>query len=107
MNQAGNYYEYSGAVQQLLINVKMACESMSLKIKMEETFPNGFDIVVSQKMNWLSTNWPVKLKINANKNGDTYTLSVCVISLMGSITQSAHNNSIIKELLSNIKNNCL
>lgn len=93
-------YSYKGNIQDLLAGVRKSCEKMSLIIKDENISEAGFSLVASQKMNWLSTNWPVKFHITAEKVGETYAIFINGSSSMGSLTQSANNHSKAQELLS-------
>ena len=96
-------YSYKGDIQNLVAGVKKSCEKMSLAIKDESVTTEGFSVTASQKTNWLSTNWPVKFNITAEKVGETYALFINGSSSMGSLTQSGNNHSKAQELLSLIK----
>lgn len=96
-------YSYKGDIQNLIAGVKKSCEKMSLVIKDESVTADGFSVTAAQKTNWLSTNWPVKFNITAEKVGETYALFINGSSSMGSLTQSGNNHSKAQELLSLIK----
>ncbi len=96
-------YSYKGEMQHLLTSVKKSCEKMSLVLKDERVYENGFSITAAQKTNWLSTNWPVKFNITVESVGETYALQIQGSSWMGSFTQSANNHAKAQELLSLIK----
>lgn len=96
-------YSYKGDIQNLVASVKKSCEKMSLVIKGESITSESFSITASQKTNWLSTNWPVKFNITAEKVGETYALFINGSSSMGSLTQSGNNHAKAQELLSLIK----
>ena len=96
-------YSYKGDIQNLLTGVKKSCEKMSLVLKDETVNSDSFSITAAQKTNWLSTNWPVKFNITAEKVGETYALFINGASSMGSLTQSGNNHSKAQELLSLIK----
>ena len=96
-------YSYKGDIQNLLAGVKKSCEKMSLVIKDESTTTDSFSIAASQRTNWLSTNWPIKFNITAEKVGETFALFINGASSMGSLTQSGNNHAKAQELLSLIK----
>lgn len=96
-------YSYKGDIQNLLAGVKKSCEKMSLVIKDELTTTDSFSITASQKTNWLSTNWPIKFNVTAEKVGETFALFINGASSMGSLTQSGNNHVKAQELLSLIK----
>lgn len=96
-------YSYKGDIQNLLAGVKKSCEKMSLVIKDELTTTDSFSITASQKTNWLSTNWPIKFNVTAEKVGETFALFINGASSMGSLTQSGNNHAKAQELLSLIK----
>jgi hypothetical protein len=96
-------YSYKGNIEALVLGVKKSCEKMSLVLKDEAIAPEGFTIVAAQRTNWLSTNWPMKFHITAEKIGETFALIVNGGSSMGSITQSRNNSARSQELLSLIK----
>lgn len=96
-------YSYKGDIEALALAVKKSCEKMSLVLKDESIGPDGFEIFASQRTNWLSTNWPIKFHITAERMGDTFALFISGGSSMGSITQSGNNSAKSQELLSLIK----
>ncbi|MEI7833253.1 MAG: hypothetical protein WCJ56_08660 [bacterium] len=96
-------YSYKGDMQDLLSGVKKSCEKMRLELKGVNVYGNGFLVTASQQTNWLSTNWPMKFNISAEKVGETYALLIQGESWMGSLTQSANNHAKAQELLSLIK----
>lgn len=98
-------YSYKGDIHNLLAGVKKSCEKMSLVIKDESTTADSFSVTASQKTNWLSTNWPIKFIITAEKVGETFALFINGSSSLGSLTQSGNNHAKAQELLSLIKVN--
>jgi len=96
-------YCHGGDREKLLNGVKRACQKMSLVIKEERILDKGFSITASQKINWLSTNWPMKFVIDAELIEESYTLFISGASAMGSITQSSNNHAKAQELLSLIQ----
>lgn len=96
-------YKYNGKLNDLRDGVIKSCEKMSLSIKDELIKEDEFRLIVSQKINILSTNWPVKFEITAERIGPSFTLIIKGDSIMGSITQSSNNSAKANELLTLIK----
>ena len=96
-------YQFNGKLADLRNGVIKSCIQMSLVIKDEVNYPDKFTIKASQKTNWLSTNWPIKIVITAERIGQSYVLLVRGDSSMGSLTQSSNNSAKVDELLTLIK----
>ena len=96
-------YTYKGNLDQLRAGVRRSCEKMSLRIDSDVPNPEGFVISAAQKTNWLSTNWPVKFSITAERVGEAFVLLIQGASTLGSLTQSANNSAKAQELFSLIK----
>ena len=96
-------YQFNGKLADLRNGVIKSCIQMSLVIKDEVNYPDKFTIKASQKTNWLSTNWPIKIVITAERIGQSYVLLIRGDSSMGSLTQSSNNSAKVHELLTLIK----
>ena len=94
-------YSYKGDMQDLLSGVKKSCEKMKLELKGVNINRNGF--LINASTGWFSTSWSTKLKISAEKVGETYALIIQVESWMGTLTQTENNHTKALELLSLIK----
>ena len=96
-------YQFNGKLVDLRNGVIKSCIQMSVVIKDEVNYPDKFTIKASQKTNWLSTNWPIKIVITAERIGRFYVLLIRGDSSMGSLTQSSNNSAKVNELLNLIK----
>jgi uncharacterized protein YecT (DUF1311 family)/ribosomal protein L40E len=96
-------YKYNGKLNDLRDGVIKSCEKMALSIKDELIKEDEFRLIASQKINIISTNWPVKFEITAERIGQSFTLIIKGDSIMGSITQSSNNSAKANELLTLIK----
>ncbi len=96
-------YIYNGTPNTLLSGVLKAIEKMNLTNKYENVIDNSFSIEVSEKMKWLSTNWPIKFKIESSFMNGTSTLVVKASSTLTSYTQEFSNQAKINEFLDLVK----
>jgi len=96
-------YQFNGKLADLRNGVIKSCIQMSLVMKDEANYPDKFTIKARQKTNWLSTNWPIKIIITAEKIGQSHVLLIRGDSSMGSWTQSSNNSAKVGELLTLIK----
>ena len=96
-------YIYNGTPKTLLSGVLKAVEKMNLTAKHENVKDNSFSIEVSEKMKWISTNWPIKFKIESSFMNGTSTLIVKASSTLTSITQEISNQAKVNEFLDLVK----
>lgn len=96
-------FKFAGDLSALHQATQTACERMSLKVKAGDLTESGFLIKASERMKWLTTNWPVSFKISAEKVGSEWAVIVAGGSSMGSITQDHNNQQKAAELANLIK----
>ena len=96
-------YTYKGASNTLLSGVLKAIEKMNLTITHESVNDHSFLFEVSEKRKWLSTNWPIKFKIESSfMNG----ASIMIIKAGPTLTlyrQLIPNQAKINEFLVLVK----
>lgn len=92
-------FKYAGDVEALQAACVDACRQTSLKIKSESAeATNGFSIEASEKMKWLTTNWPVSFRIRVQRSGDKWAVIVTAGTKLFSATQDFNNQHKAKEL---------
>lgn len=92
-------FRYVGNLEALRKACLDACQQMSLKVKSQTlNGPEGFQIEASEKMKWMTTNWPVSFKIVAKSSGTDWAVLVTAGTAMFSITQDFNNQHKAREL---------
>jgi len=98
-------YGYRGDPGLLLKGTIRAIEQMKLVIHEKSVSERSFKLAASEKMKWLTTNWPIKFEIEATHEGGQSTLVVRGGTLLTSITQEFNNQAKVQELVDLIKLN--
>ena len=93
-------FRFSGTLDQLHSAVLKTCAESKIVVKTDELGSHGFEVTAKERVNWLSTNWPVKLSCKAERVGETWVVAVNTSSFLGSITQSANNSAKVDNFLS-------
>lgn len=96
-------YRYYGNLNTLLGIVEKSLTQMGLKVKNKSITDNSFYFILSEKMRWLTTNWPVHFDIKAEKSGQIINLNVQVWSQMFSMTQAKYTQQKGQEFLDLVK----
>jgi hypothetical protein len=96
-------YVYNGAEETLLSAIHRAIDTMNLNIKREYAQTESISFEVSEKMKWLTTNWPVSFEIKASLENRQWTLVVRGSSTLTSYTQEFSNQAKVNEFLELVK----
>ena len=96
-------YKYNGEMKDLIFIVEKTINQMNLVIK-NKTFQNNFfQYKASEKMMFISINWPINFEITANQFENFIMLEIKTWSNMFSLTQDSHSNDKANEFLSYIQ----
>ena len=97
----GSVYHYRDKKAHELL--KKALSAQKLVIKEETKVPDGFEVVASEKVNFLSTNWPAKVQVNAAAVGEDVVLTFSLGSTLTSLTQMNANSKKVELLVENFQ----
>ena len=98
-------YRYLGEPGALLEGVVRAAEQMKLVVHEKKVSDSSFKLAASEKMKWLTTNWPVKFEIEATHEDGHSALIARAWTAMTSLTQDFNNQAKAQELIDLIKLN--
>jgi len=96
-------YVYKGSTEKLLEAVRKAINNMGLNIKNQNINKESFSFEVSEKMKWLTTNWPIKFRVDSTFANGSSTLIIKASSTLTSYTQEFSNQAKINEFLDLVK----
>lgn len=96
-------YNYNGDFSKLKSAVYQAIQKMNLNTKIDYSSDSHISVEVSEKMKWLSTNWPVSFKIESQNSDNGLTLVVKVGTILTSYTQEISNQAKINEFIDLVK----
>jgi cell division FtsZ-interacting protein ZapD len=85
------------------IVLKVVGDTSKIIIKEKNIDNNGFSMSGSEKINWLSTNWPTSLEVSTDIIEEKKIIKVKVYSKGTSITQSSNSRKTLDNLLDNLK----
>ena len=97
-------YGYHGDLNALLGIVEKSITQMDLKVKNKSISDNSFYFTFSERMRWLTTNWPVHFDIKAEKSKGIINLNVQAWAQIFSITQARYTQQKAQEFLDLVKN---
>lgn len=98
-------FRTQGSIDQVIKAIQKAVERMKLKVAIQEGSEEEVRIVYKEKLNLLSTNWPLTYEVTITQvNIGEVTVSVLAESKMTSITQSENNSRKARQLLDLIRN---
>jgi hypothetical protein len=96
-------YVYDGDSKTLLGATFKAMDKMRLRVSNQNVRGDSFSMEASEKMKWLTTNWPVKFKIASVYLNGTSTLTVTVGATLTSLTQEFSNQAKVNEFMDLVK----
>jgi len=83
---------------------KKICVDSNLKIKIDNFTPQKFEIIASEPMKWVSTNWPNTIEIKAEIFKDDTMVSLKADSKGVSITQDKNISDFLNNVYESLKN---
>jgi hypothetical protein len=96
-------YVYDGDPKTLLGATFKAMDKMKLRVSNQNVRGDSFSMEASEKMKWLTTNWPVKFKISSVYLNGTSTLTVTAGATLTSLTQEFSNQAKVNEFMDLVK----
>ena len=81
---------------------KKICDGSKMEVKKSSMTATSFSLSAAERINWLSTSWPVKIDINATAITNDVVIEITSNSTFGSLTQGNANACKLNNFIESI-----